>query len=82
MMAILIGREWYVIAPSSHEKDLLTSFKMNARGGHFIKEDLACFDAAFFSVAPNEAKSLDPQQRWLLETTYEALENGRSKFWK
>lgn len=51
---------------------------MNVREGHFIKEDLACFDATFFSMTPAEAECVDPQQRWLLETTYHALENGRS----
>ncbi|KAL8864362.1 MAG: hypothetical protein Q9174_007381, partial [Haloplaca sp. 1 TL-2023] len=48
---------------------------MNARGGHFVKEDLQVFDAPFFSISPAEAECLDPQQRWLLETTYHALEN-------
>ncbi|KAL9639081.1 MAG: hypothetical protein Q9204_001255 [Flavoplaca sp. TL-2023a] len=49
---------------------------MNARGGHFIMEDLQVFDAPFFSISPAEAECLDPQQRWLLETTYHALENA------
>ncbi|KAL8970596.1 MAG: hypothetical protein Q9183_001442 [Haloplaca sp. 2 TL-2023] len=49
---------------------------VNARGGHFIKEDLQIFDASFFSISPAEAECLDPQQRWLLETTYHALENA------
>lgn len=49
---------------------------MNVRGGHFIKEDIAAFDAPFFQMTPVEASSMDPMQRWLLETTYEALENG------
>lgn len=51
---------------------------MNIRGGHFIKEDIECFDAPFFSMNPMEAASLDPQQRCLLETTYQALENGKA----
>ncbi|KAF7544909.1 hypothetical protein G7Z17_g9590 [Cylindrodendrum hubeiense] len=45
------------------------------RGGHFIKGDFASFDAPFFSVATEDAKAIDPQQRILLETSYEALEN-------
>ena len=52
--------------------------QINARGGHFVKEDLQIFDASFFSISPAEAECLDPQQRWLLETTYHALENGES----
>ncbi|TGO48534.1 hypothetical protein BCON_0238g00010 [Botryotinia convoluta] len=34
------------------------------------------FDGAFFSMAPQEAASLDPQQRGLLDMTYLALENA------
>ena len=48
---------------------------MNVRGAHFIKENLAYFDAPFFNISPLEAECMDPQQRWLLETTYHALEN-------
>ncbi|KAI2628557.1 hypothetical protein GGR54DRAFT_636275 [Hypoxylon sp. NC1633] len=49
---------------------------INARGGHFLKEDIAAFDAPFFSMNPSEVESMDPQQRILLETSYHALENG------
>ncbi|MCJ1285020.1 hypothetical protein MMC26_004357 [Xylographa opegraphella] len=48
----------------------------NNRGGHFIKEDIALFDAPFFRVNASEAKAMDPQQRLLLESTYESLENA------
>lgn len=34
------------------------------------------FDAAFFGIKPSEANVLDPQVRLLLETVYEALEDG------
>lgn len=50
--------------------------QMNGRGGHFLKEDIAAFDAPFFSMPPAEAACMDPQQRSLLESTYHALENG------
>ncbi|KAB5580657.1 putative polyketide synthase [Coniochaeta sp. 2T2.1] len=35
---------------------------INVEGGHFLKEDIGRFDASFFSISPNEAKSIDPQQ--------------------
>ncbi|KAI0407872.1 polyketide synthase PksD, partial [Xylaria palmicola] len=47
-----------------------------AKGAHFLKGDPAAFDAPFFSVTAKEARSMDPQQRWLLETSYRALENA------
>ncbi|KZL83622.1 beta-ketoacyl synthase domain-containing protein [Colletotrichum incanum] len=47
------------------------------RGAHFIKDDIAAFDASFFSIMAEDAKAIDPQQRFLLEVSYEALENGK-----
>ncbi|KAH8879971.1 reducing type I polyketide synthase [Thozetella sp. PMI_491] len=46
------------------------------RGGHFLTEDISEFDAPFFSITPDEAAVMDPQQRGLLEHTYWALENA------
>ncbi|KAL8783966.1 MAG: hypothetical protein Q9195_009231, partial [Heterodermia aff. obscurata] len=48
----------------------------NVKGGHFMEDDIESFDAPFFSMSPMEAASLDPQQRFLLEVTYQALENA------
>ncbi|MCJ1245434.1 hypothetical protein MMC30_002638 [Trapelia coarctata] len=48
----------------------------SVRGGHFLKEDLAAFDADFFSISPAEASAMDPMQRGILETTYKAFENA------
>jgi acyl transferase domain-containing protein len=51
--------------------------QLKARGGHFIEEDPAAFDAPFFSITAKEAAGMDPQQRFMLETSYLALENGK-----
>ncbi|KAI9648917.1 hypothetical protein NHQ30_001483 [Ciborinia camelliae] len=48
----------------------------SAQRGHFLQDDIAAFDAPFFSISPAEAATMDPQQRVLLETAYHALENA------
>ena len=49
--------------------------KMRASMGNFI-DGADEFDAAFFGISPREARSMDPQQRILLQTAYEALESA------
>ncbi|KAI9662566.1 MAG: Type I Iterative PKS [Bathelium mastoideum] len=49
---------------------------LHIRNAHFLKEDIAAFDAPFFSITSAEAAGMDPQQRGLLESTYRALENA------
>src|SRR3954462_10662355 len=43
-------------------------------GGIVARAD--AFDALFFGISPREAVRMEPQQRWLLETTWEAPEDA------
>ncbi|SCD61821.1 Phosphopantetheine attachment site, partial [Streptomyces sp. DvalAA-14] len=52
-----------------------------APGKHYVREggflaDAAGFDADFFGISPREAQAMDPQQRMLLETSWEVLEDA------
>ncbi|HEX2254149.1 MAG TPA: condensation domain-containing protein [Thermoanaerobaculia bacterium] len=46
------------------------------RWGGFVRQPVTDFDARFFGMSPREAAHLDPMQRWLLEVTWEALEDA------
>ncbi|ROV88538.1 hypothetical protein VMCG_10383 [Cytospora schulzeri] len=45
----------------------------NATKSYWLDEDVARFDAAFFSIQPGEVEAMDPQQRLLLEVVYDGL---------
>lgn len=49
--------------------------RMSTKWGGFV-DQLKSFDAAFWGISPREANRMDPQQRWLLETAWEALEDA------
>ncbi|KAK2462565.1 hypothetical protein APHAL10511_005408 [Amanita phalloides] len=60
--------------------DYNTSNNVNKRSmkshmGNFV-DGIDEFDNQFFRISPREAKSMDPQQRILLHTAYEALEDA------
>ncbi|GGO80882.1 hypothetical protein GCM10011348_18600 [Marinobacterium nitratireducens] len=51
--------------------------KAYVESGHFLHDyDYRGFDAEFFNLSPREVEFLDPQQRMLLELSWEALESA------
>ena len=57
-----------------YSQDASAKGKSVSRWGGFL-EGLDHFDAAFFRMSPREAAQLDPRQRLMLETTWEAFED-------
>ncbi|RAJ54857.1 polyketide synthase 12/A-type KR domain-containing polyene macrolide polyketide synthase, partial [Streptomyces sp. Amel2xB2] len=51
-----------------------TGSSLAGEGGFLSRA--AEFDAGFFGISPREALGMDPQQRLVLETSWEALERG------
>lgn len=49
---------------------------IHTRYASFLNTDIKSFDNSHFDILPNEAASIDPQHRLLLEVSWEALENA------
>ncbi len=57
------------------DPDLASPGKTSTRWAGLL-DDVASFDAAFFGISPREATQVDPQQRLMLELSWEALEDA------
>ncbi|MEU7763537.1 polyketide synthase Pks13 [Nocardia sp. NPDC049190] len=49
----------------------------NTLGGYLDQDVVKNFDAEFFAMSPIEVERVDPQQRLMMELTWEALEHAR-----
>lgn len=47
------------------------------KGGYLAQDVIKGFDAEFFAMSPIEVERVDPQQRLMMELTWEALEHAR-----
>ncbi|MFH1319653.1 MAG: SDR family NAD(P)-dependent oxidoreductase [Bacteroidota bacterium] len=62
-------------AEALYAPDFNQAGKINVKKGGFIN-DIDKFDAGFFGISPLEALRMDPQQRMILEITYNAIEDA------
>ncbi|KAI1270610.1 ketoacyl-synt-domain-containing protein [Xylariaceae sp. FL1019] len=59
-----------------YHRDLDRPGSFNIPGGYFLDGLPSDFDHSFFNITPIEAQWLDPQQRRMLEVSYECLESA------
>ena len=81
--ALVAGQDLTAEVPTSRwDAEALFSEDASKDGTSYCKrggfiDDVAQFDADFFGISAREANGLDPQQRILLELSWEALEHAR-----
>jgi len=80
---LLAGKDCIIDVPEDrweidrfYDSDRNKPGKMYVRSGGFLQENIFAFDSLFFGISPREAASMDPQQRILLEVSWEALEDA------
>ncbi len=59
-----------------YHKNLERPGSFNVLGGYFLNKLVESFDPTFFNMTSIEAMWSDPQQRKMLEISYEALESA------
>ncbi|WP_237102346.1 type I polyketide synthase [Nonomuraea sp. MG754425] len=76
------GRDTSGPAPAERWRDYaergpssMAAVRRTVSRGHFLS-GVADFDAEFFGLSPREAELMDPQQRLVMETAWEALEHA------
>ncbi len=63
-------------ADAYYAEDPEAGWKMMVREGGFLSQPITGFDSEFFGLSPREANYVDPQQRLMLEVSWEALEDA------
>ena len=58
-----------------YDPEITVPGKMYVRHGYYL-DDIDQFDPQFFGLSPREAESLDPQQRLVMEVSWETLEHA------
>lgn len=58
-----------------YDPDIRAPWKIRTKKAGFLS-DIDLFDAGFFEISPREAMNMDPQQRMLLEVSWEAFEQA------
>ncbi len=58
-----------------YDPEMTVPGKMYVRHGYYL-DDIDQFDPQFFGLSPREAESLDPQQRLVMEISWETLEHA------
>ncbi|MBQ4810066.1 amino acid adenylation domain-containing protein [Pseudoalteromonas luteoviolacea] len=74
--AMLAGKRTSVKTQTRWDLSDLTTSQQSWSKYASLLNDLSLFDAPFFSITPQEAMYMDPQQRLFLQEAYKALEDA------